>query len=121
MILLVKVMGIFAASMGLMIIINPEVTKGVIAYWQRGTNIYAVGLLRVILGVVFLLSVPHARNWEAIFGLGVILLLSALLLFALGLGKAKEILDWWGKRPHYFLRLMGILACAIGVLIIYSA
>jgi len=115
------VLGIFIASMGLTIIFNPEVMKKMIAYWKQGKRIYAGGLLRALFGVIFLLSVPQARLAAVMYGLGILVLISALIVFAMGLEKIKVTLDWWDKKPSSMLRIMGLLAFAIGFLIIYSA
>ncbi len=121
MILLVKLIGIFMACMGVAIMLNPSVMKKMISFWRKGKKLYAGGLLRVLFGVIFLVSSSQAMFPWVIYILGILMLLGAALIFILGLEKAKAILDWWDRKPHSVLRLMAILILAIGVLVIYSA
>ena len=121
MIPLVKLIGIFMASMGITVILNPNVMKKMISFWRQDKRIYLAGLLRALFGTVFLLSVLQARLPVVIYVLGILMLLGALIIFILGLEKVKTILAWWDKKPHSVLRLMAILILAIGVLVIYSA
>ena len=121
MIPLVKLIGIFMASMGITVILNPNVMKKMISYWRQGKRIYIGGLLRAVFGTIFLLSVLQARLPEVIYVLGILFLITALIIFIMGLEKAKAVLGWWDKRPLFILRIMSILVLAIGALVIYSA
>lgn len=121
MVMLVKIIGIFITCMGVLIFLNPKTVKKMMAFWRRGKNIYAAALIRVLLAAIFFLSAPQARMPQVIFALGVLTGLGGLLIFILGLEKTKAILDWWDKKPEYFLRLLSLSALAFGALIIYSA
>lgn len=119
--ILVKIIGTFITAMGIMILLNPKIAKRMMVFWRQGKNIYAGGLIRILLGVIFLYYSPQARLPQLIFVLGVLALLGGLLIFILGLEKTKAILDWWDKKPEHFLRLLSLLVIAFGALILYSA
>jgi len=101
--------------------VNPKTAKKMMAFWRQGKRLYAGGLIRVLLGSIFLYYAPRARLPQVMFALGVLALLGALFIFVLGLGKTKAILDWWDKKPEAFLRLLSLLVIAFGALIICSA
>jgi uncharacterized protein YjeT (DUF2065 family) len=42
-------------------------------------------------------------------------------MFMMGLEKMKRFLNWWKVRPDWFLRLMGVVAVLLGLLIAYAA
>ncbi|MDD5166917.1 MAG: hypothetical protein PHQ57_05980 [Candidatus Omnitrophica bacterium] len=123
MIIVVKLLGILMICMGLVNLINPILMKKMISFWKQGKRIYAGGLLRVLFGVIFLLASSYSRVRQpcVLAVLGVLMILGGMLIFILGPEKMKAILGWWDKKPASILRLIAILALAIGTLVIYSA
>ncbi|KPK38997.1 MAG: hypothetical protein AMJ78_09145 [Omnitrophica WOR_2 bacterium SM23_29] len=120
MLILVKLIGIVIVAMGIIFLLNPEAMKRVINYWGQGKRLYLVGILRLLIGVVLLLSASQCRLVGAIVTLGILVLLGGIIIFALGLEKVKSILDWWDKKPLSVLRLLALIALAIGALLLYS-
>ena len=118
--ILLKIIGIFVTAMGIMVLLNPKAIKKMLAFWRQGKNIYAAGLIRILLGVIFLYYAPQARLPQLMFALGVLASLGGLLIFILGLEKVKAVLGWWDKKPVSLLRLIGFLPLTIGILILYS-
>jgi hypothetical protein len=121
MIILVKAIGIFMTSVGVIVLFAPDFMRGMVSYWRQGNRIYAGGLLRALFGAIFLLSVPQAKSARVIYILGILMLLHSLFIFVQGVQKTKAMLEQWGKRPNSLLRLIAILILAIGALIISSA
>jgi uncharacterized protein YjeT (DUF2065 family) len=121
MMILVKSIGIIIMVMGLMILLNPKIAKKMMQFWRQGNHMYIGGLVRLILGIIFLYYAPHARAPQLLSALGILALLGGLFIFIVGVEKLKAILDWWNKKPAYFLRLLSLFVLAFGVLIIYSA
>lgn len=123
MILLARLIGIFLVCVGIVNFINPVVMKKMISFWQKGKRIYAGGLIRVLFGSVLLwASFDFQMKHPCVLAfLGALMVLGGLLIFILGLERMKTMLNWWDKKPLFVLRLMAILALAIGVLVIYSA
>jgi hypothetical protein len=121
MILLVKVIGIFIACMGAVIILNPQIMKNMVMFWRQGKKLYFAGVLRILFGVIFLLSVSRAKIPVVMLVFGIFSLIAGILVFILGLEKIRGMLDWWQKRPNGILRLMALLVLILGFLIVYSA
>jgi hypothetical protein len=121
MIILVKGIGIFITAMGVMILVNPRFAKGMMAFWRKGNKVYLAALIRLILGAIFVYSAPKAGSPKMLYVLGILMLLGGALIFVLGSEKANAMIDWWGKQPEHYLRLLSLLALVFGGLILYSA
>jgi len=118
--MLVKVIGIIVTAAGVIFLVRPLALKKYIAYLKQERRIYLVGILRVLLGALFLWVAPQCKLSAVMNVLGVLTLIGAVLIFILGLERVKKVLDWYDKKPVSVLRLLALIAIAIGVLIIYS-
>ncbi len=121
MIMLIKLIGIFITAMGIMELLNPKMAKRMLVFWRQGKNIYIGGLIRVLVGVIFLYYAPQAKFPEVIFMLGILASLAGLIIFLLWLEMTRAMIDWWDKKPDSIVRLVSLLTLAFGVLIIYAA
>ncbi len=119
--MLVKGIGIIITCAGVMVLFVPATAKRMLSFWRRGRMLYLGGLVRIALGVVFLLDARQARAPALMAGLGVFAIIAGMLLFVLGLARIKAMLDWFEGKPSFVLRLMSIGIVAFGVLIIYAA
>lgn len=120
MLILVKLIGLLIVAMGIIFLLSPKVLKQYIAFWKQGKKIYALGVLRLLIGVVFLLTASQCRLVGVILTLGILILLKGIAIFVLGLEKIKSMLDWWGRKSPLVFRLLSLVALAIGALILYS-
>ena len=121
MIIMIKLIGAAVAVIGFLAFLNPGIMKNMIAYRIQGKRVYLGGVINAVLGTIFLASAMEARFSWVIYWSGVLMLMKALLIFAMGLQRAKAMLGWWEKRPGTFLRLYGLLVSAIGILILWAA
>ncbi|MFA5119450.1 MAG: hypothetical protein WC695_11495 [Candidatus Omnitrophota bacterium] len=121
MMIFVKSIGILITFMGTMILLNPKIARKMMGFWRQGKHMYIGGLVRLMLGIIFLYYAPAARAPQLLSGLGVLALAGGLLIFIVGIKKIKAILDWWDKKPESFLRLLSLFVIVFGVLIIYAA
>ena len=117
----VKIIGIVFVFIGIVYLLKPGVLKSFVEFFKKGKRIYFVGLIRFVLAVIFLLAANQCRTDWVIIVFGILFMLSGLLIFMLGAKRVKSILDWWQKQSSLLLRLMGLIALAIGAVIIYSA
>ncbi|MDD5155064.1 MAG: DUF2065 family protein [Candidatus Omnitrophica bacterium] len=120
MITLARLLGIFIACMGVIVVLIPVVMRKMVAFWRKNNRIYLGGLIRMIFGAIFLLSAPRARLSTVMTLAGLFSLIAGLLIFILKPEKIKMMLERWDKRPDSVLRLMGAVVFAFGALIIYS-
>jgi len=82
---------------------------------------YFAGLIRLVLAIIFLLAARECDITPVIVFFGILFLISGLLIFVIGLEKVKSIINWYQEQSILVLRLLALVALAIGVVIIYSA
>ena len=119
--LVVRIIGVVFVGLGIIMVINPQVIKGLLAFYKQGRKLYLLGALRLLMGIIFLLGASQCRRVIAVIILGILFILGGVLIFAVRLEKMKSILSWWEKRPLFVLRLTGLLILGLGGLVVYCA
>ncbi len=119
--ILAKLIGVMIMVIGTVITLNPGVFKRMVSFWKVDKRIYIAGIVRLIFAVVFLSVASSCKLPAVIYTFGVLVLIGAILVFALRPERMKRMLEWWGAKPPSILRLMGLVALLMGALIIYSA
>lgn len=120
MLILVKLIGIVIIGIGIILLLNPKAINQIIACCQKGKRLYIAGILRILIGVIFLLTASQCRLPGIVLVLGILILITGILIFILGLERVKSILNWWNKGMPLVIRLIGLVTLAIGALLIYS-
>lgn len=120
MLFVIGFIGIFIAAIGLGFMSSPNMFKQFIAFFGRGKRLYLAGMLRFLIGTILLTTALRCQRPAIIIAFGVLFIIGGVLIFALGLEKVKSILSWWDKKPALTMRLMGLLAFLIGVLLVYA-
>lgn len=120
MLILVKLIGTYFVSIGIAIILNPKIITRFITFFAKGQRIYLAGILRFVIGAILLLAASQCRLVGVVVTLGVLTLSGGILIFVMGIKRVRAMLSWWQGRPAFFIRLLGLLALAIGALLIYS-
>jgi uncharacterized protein YjeT (DUF2065 family) len=119
--IVIKTLGILIALVGIIYFLRPDVMKWLMEFFKKGKRIYFAGLIRFALAVVFLVAARECKHSWVIFAFGILFIISGLLIFILGLEKLKSIIDWYQKQSVLLLRVVAVIALAIGAVIIYSA
>ena len=119
--IVIKTLGILIALVGIIYFLRPDVMKWLMEFFKKGKRIYFAGLIRFALAVVFLVAARECKHSWVIFAFGILFIISGLLIFILGLEKLKSIIDWYQKQSVLLLRVVAVIALAIGGVIIYSA
>ena len=120
MLVLVKVFGIAIMAAGTIFAAKPQVFKQYIGFWRQQKRLYAGGVLSLSCGIVFLLAASQCRLTGVITVLGIWSIIKGVLLFTIGQKRINVYMDWWEAKPVSAIRILGVLALAMGVLIIYS-
>ena len=119
--IVIKTLGILIALVGIIYFLRPDVMKWLMEFFKKGKRIYFAGLIRFALAVVFLVAARECKHSWVIFAFGILFIISGLLIFILGLEKLKSIIDWYQRQSVLLLRVIAVIALAIGGVIIYSA
>ena len=90
------------------------------AFLEQGRKLYIVGILRLLIGIILLLVASQCRLVGVVITLGIFFLIGGIVIFILGLERIKSMLNWWNKRSLLVIRLMGLIALALGALLLYS-
>lgn len=116
----ILVIGIVIILWGIWIVIKPGVVKAILTR-LRGPLVFVPGLLRIALGVVFLVLARDCRNKWIIMAFGVIFFAAGIGMFMIKLAKLKTFFDRWANRAPLTIRILGIIAAAVGGIIAYAA
>jgi uncharacterized protein YjeT (DUF2065 family) len=117
----IKVIGTVIVVMGLVYLIKPQILKEIMRFFAKGGRLYLAALVRFALAIVFFLGARHCGIRWVIVMFGLIFLLSGLLIFMLGLQRARGIINWYQKQPIVIFRIMAIVVLIVGLIILYSA
>ena len=120
MLFVISFIAIFIAAMGLGFMLNPGMLKQVVAFFGKGKRIYLAGILRLLIGVTLLTAALECQRPMVIIVFGILFIIGGVVIFALGLEKAKSILARWEKKPALVARLIGLLVFVVGALIGYG-
>jgi len=121
MLILVRLIGIVLVGMGIMYLLNPKTLRQFVAFFEQGRRLYIAGILRIVIGVILLAAASQCRWVGVVLALGILILIGGIVIFILGLERLKSMINWWNKRPLIVIRLMGLIALAVGALLLYSA
>ena len=121
MVILVKLFAIAMVVLGVVFLLSPKALKQYLNFWAKRKNFYLAGILSILFSVVFLLAASQCRLPWVVAVLGIWALIKGIVILVRGPEGLKSMVDWWMKRPIGVLRLTGLLALAIGVLLSYSA
>jgi len=119
--IIIRSLGIVIVVVGIVYLLRPDVMKWLIEFLKQGKRIYLAGLIRLALAVIFLLGARECKHFWVILAFGILFLIGGLLIFILGPEKLRRILDWYQKQSVLLLRVLAVIALAIGAIIIYSA
>ena len=116
-VLLVKLVGLLVAGFGLAVFVSPKFIAKVFDFFKEGKRIYWAGVVRLLVGLVLLLTAAKSALPVANVALGVIFLLSGIIVFVCDLEKMKNFISHYGELPVLVIRLLGLVAACFGILI----
>ncbi|MCF7956641.1 MAG: hypothetical protein K9M75_12630 [Phycisphaerae bacterium] len=117
----VIVFGILVVLEGILLVVKPQVYSRLAAFFAKGRLMYLAALLKIAVGVFLLIATTSCDRKLIMIILGLISGGSGVIMLGLGRVKLKKMFEWWALKPKIVIRIMGILAMAIGGLIIYAA
>jgi uncharacterized protein YjeT (DUF2065 family) len=121
MIIFVKLFGIVIVVMGIIFLANPKTLKQYLLFWKNEKNLKKGGILSIAVGIIFLIAASDCRLAGLVTVLGIWSIIKGVLLLTFKQKKLLAYIDWWLEKSISKVRIMGIVALAIGALILYSA
>lgn len=119
--MLVQLVGIATAVLGIFAAGRPEVFRAWLQVWEEGERLRVAGLLKAIAGVVLVAGANATRLPTAITVFGALAVLGGLAAALLGSAPMRGALAWWQRRPALVFRAWGVLAAAIGLLVVFAS
>jgi len=119
--IIIKITGVVFTGIAIVLLLKPGFMKQLMEFFKKGIRIYIAGLVRLALAVVFFSSYRECDKQWIIFAFGILLLISAVLIFMLGPARIKPIIDWYQKQSSLLLRMAALILLAAGTVIIYAA
>jgi len=119
--ILIKIIGIIIMVMGIAYFAEPGIMKRVIFFFKQGERIYIAGVMRLVLGIVFLLAARACDITWIIILFSIIFIAGSAIIFMLGPKKFQSLLSWWERQPSWILRIAGVVTAVFGGIIIYAA
>ncbi|MBT3393659.1 MAG: hypothetical protein HN411_00925 [Waddliaceae bacterium] len=119
--LLIKILGLLIVASGFVYIFSPHYLKKMVDFWIEGKRRYIAAVINVIIGILLFMAASGATIPSVIYLFAIVGLLKGFMVFAISHQSFKALITYWSEKPANFIRFMGILALALGLLLIYSA
>ncbi len=116
----VSLIGILAATIGVLGLANPKSIVGLVEHWRGRTRFRLAVGVRLVLGVFFLVVAPSCRLPIVVQAVGVISIVAAIGILIAGQDRLDALIWWWIKRPKSAIRVSAIFALAVGILLVYA-
>ena len=118
---LIKIIGIGIMILGVAYFAEPGFMKRLMAFFKQGERIYLAGVLRLVLGIVFLLSARECAIKWVIIMFSIIFIAGSAVIFMFGPAKFQKMISWAERQPYWIIRIIAVVTATIGGIIIYSA
>jgi hypothetical protein len=115
---LATVVGVLIVLVGLVGVIVPNEITAIGHYVVTRNGLYIVAVLRICIGIVFILAAPASRMPRTVRIIGGIVLIAGIITPLFGVDRSRAVLDWWISQSSIFMRLAGVMAIAAGAFII---
>jgi len=119
--IVIRFLGILAIAVSVALILRPGIMLAAFQFFKKGIRVYLAAVVRLALSIVFFLGARECDRPWLIIAIGVLLLLSGLLIFVMGLDRVRRILEWFLRQPIVFLRFVAASPLVFGLIIVYAA
>ncbi len=121
MVIFVRLIGLLSVIAGIIFIIDTDRMKKVAAFFLEGNRFYFAGVIRILVGILFLMAASQCKFPWVIIILGAVILIAGISIFSMGIEKVKDIVTWIYTKPNLFLRVLCLLSIILGGIILYCA
>ena len=115
---------LIAGSIILLFGIASLIAPSIIKYWfNRMTEwrqFHLIAVLRIVIGILFLLAANETRFPLFVTVMGVISLLSGLAIPIAGVERVKRFAKWGIERSDTVLRLWVLVASVVGFMLVWA-
>lgn len=113
--------GILITLLGVWGLLQPQPLLALVdKVWTRQSGVYLAVIIRLLFGVALLAAASESRFPVFISGLGIFVVIAALLVPLLGMTRIRGLVDWWKARPAWAIRAWAGVAALFGAFIVYA-
>lgn len=116
----VWIIGALIVFEAVVLLIKPDLYRKAVKLLARGRLMYIPAALVIVFGVIFLVYARACNIPWLIIVFGLIMLAKGIWLFAVKIDNVRATMQWLQERGDTTLRILGILALAIGAVILYA-
>jgi hypothetical protein len=119
---LVMILGLIICIVEGMFFLKHELMDGILKLFIQGTKrIYVCSAMKIVIGLLLLLSVKGA-NFPILIGLfGWLAIIGGGSTFVIGLEKTKTLMNWFLAKDEHFKRGIAIYGFVVGLLLVIGA
>jgi hypothetical protein len=118
--IIVLIVGWLILLLGLLGIASPHSLVNAVLGMPSATRFYVTVIVRIVVGIIFLLASRCCRVAWLVYLFGVIILLSGIVVLFLGAGRLDGIINWFAARSDAGLRSAYVVDVIIGGLLIFA-
>jgi hypothetical protein len=118
----VALFGVAIILLGVLGLVRPaNLMRLVLGTWQSRKGFYFAIGIRVVFGIILLLTASQSRFPGAFRILGIISLMAAMAAPFLGFDRLQRFVQKWSKRSPGFIRGWSVMTAAFGVFLLYGS
>lgn len=118
--LFVSIFGAVLLIAGFIGVAFPARCISLLAKWKSSAEFVAGVVVRVLLGILFLVAAPYCRHSTVVRVTGIIALLAAVSILAVGPARFERLRKWGLELPPYLMRIWSLVAVGLGLLLIWA-
>ena len=117
---LVVLIGLLIFGIGVGILFSPATLRQILHNFLLKKWLVPATLLRVIMGIIFLIAAPSTRSPIFMYILGIVFILAGVSIPLLGTEKIERLANWWMERSDTILRVWAAIATVLGIAILWA-
>jgi hypothetical protein len=118
--LVVSLVGVVIGLLAAVGIFAPVRVVGWMRSWHSSGRFWVAVLVRLVLGVLFILAAPSCRTPQIILALGVLSLVTAVGILALGSKRLDAMIAWWLDLSPVVVAVSFAAAAVFGCFLVYA-
>jgi len=98
----------------------PDVRLSLEGFAITLTGLYVIAVLRIAIGLFFIVAASVSRAPRTIRVLGVLVIIAGLSTPWFGVARARAVVNWLANTGPWLMRLFALIGMALGGLLIYA-
>ncbi|HEG43931.1 hypothetical protein LCGC14_1683900 [marine sediment metagenome] len=118
---IIMVIGVLIILEGIAFLIKPGWYRNAAKTFMSERTVYIGPVLKIVFGMLFLVSALSCHIKSIIIALGVLMIAGGITGLILPKAKIISFIEWWTKRSDLVMRIIAIVAIALGGLVMWAA